>query len=277
MSKEKVNLGGLPVEDTPGAQVYKVPVESITLPSRGMVYPVESSLHMAESVDIRSMTARDEDILTSPALLRKGIATNELLRACVMDKTVAIDDFLVGDRNALLIALRASSYGSEYEAQVMCPSCEEQFSHKFNLRGLPIRPLKVEPIEPGVNLFKFIMPSSGAEVLFKLLTGKEEKLRSEEQKRRKKAIGVGGIDNNVTGMLFHTIMSIAGITDRKEIAMMIGDMPVRDSLELRSYIEEISPSVDWFEDIQCNSCGEEREVEMPVTVDFFWPSTRRKR
>jgi len=280
MSKEKIDLGKQVQQENAEpatAQVYNVPVECVALPSRGKVYPKESSLHMKPTVNIRSMTARDEDILTSPALLRKGIAMNELLRACIMDKSVDVDDFLVGDRNALLIVLRASSYGAKYEAQVMCPECEETFEHAFDLSKLPIRPLNVEPVEPGVNLFEFTLPISGMKVLFRLLTGKQERERAEEQKRRKKAMGVGGIEDNVTSMLFRSIISIDGNDDRKEIKRAVDNMPSMDSRELRDYIDEISPVVDWVEKIECLACGEETEVDMPVTADFFWPSSRRRR
>lgn len=279
--KEKVSLDTAAVQSPPlptqppeSAPTWSVPVQDVVLPSKGLVYPVESALHNRNSVEIRSMTAREEDILTSRALLRQGKAMSTLLRSCIMDKSVDPDDMLVGDRNAILIAIRASGYGVSYESKIECPECEASYEHEFNLGSFETKELKQDPVKPGENLFSFKLPLSGKEVLFKLLTGAEEKELSLIQERIKKAKGVGSVENNITLRLIHQIVSLDGVTDRKEIRNIVENcMLAGDSLALRKHIEKVSPGLDMTKFVTCPQCGEESEVEMAVGPEFFWPGT----
>ena len=112
---------------------FDIPTEVIPLPSNGVIYPQESPLHMKDSVEIRAMTARDEDILTSRALIKKGTVITELIKSCLIDKTIDVDEMVSGDRNAIMTALRITGYGSEYKVEVDCPACGERSKQDFNL------------------------------------------------------------------------------------------------------------------------------------------------
>lgn len=271
--QERVKLGSRPPGvPAPEPQAYRVPTDVVTLPSRGLVYPVESPLHRRDGVEIRGMTARDEDILTSRALLRQGRAMSMLMQSCLMDKSIDVESMLVGDRNAVLVAIRMSSYGAQYTATITCPECEAQFENSFDLSKLEIHFLDAEPAREGANAFEFVLPS-GRRVEFKLLTGAEEREISDELDRRKKKVG-GMAESNVTARLFHQIVSIDGVTDRQTLSGMVRDMPARDSLELRRYMDRISPYVDMVQEVRCSGCGTSAEVDMPVGAEFFWPSTR---
>ena len=151
-----------------------VPTDAVPLPSKGIVYPQQSPLHMAEIVEIRSMTAHDEDILTSRALLKQGKAISTLLRSCLVNKLIDPDDMLVGDRNAVLIAIRVTGYGADYEAEVVCPRCDENSKHVFDLSRLEIKPLSAAPVEPGRNEFEFELPKTKRKIRFKLQTGGDD-------------------------------------------------------------------------------------------------------
>jgi len=285
MSEEKVSLGKNP---SPQQQQKKhaadmllaaggggvdiaVPVVSVEIPSGGAIYPVDSSLHGKSSIDIKSMTAKEEDILTSGPLLRQGKAMSTLLKSCIIDKSINPEDLLVGDRNAILIAIRVSGYGAEYGAKIECRECGDQFDHEFSLAKIPVRSLEASPIEEGRNLFYFELPVLKKQVAFKLLTGAEERELTQLQDRTRKALGVGAPENNVTMRLLHQVVSVDGETDRQLLARLIRKMPARDSLELRKYIDKISPGVDLKEFVTCASCGEETEVDVPFGADFFWP------
>ena len=111
---------------------FEVPVETVPLPSRGAVYPHDSSIYGRETVDIKAMTAREEDILTSRALIKKGTVITELLKSCIVDKTVSSEHMLVGDRNAIMTAIRITGYGSEYKVEVDCPHCSERSSSRHS-------------------------------------------------------------------------------------------------------------------------------------------------
>jgi len=92
----------------------KFPTEVVDLPSQGLLYPKDSPLSSG-TIEIKYMTAREEDILTSANLIKKGIVIDKLLEALIIDKSIKLDDMLLGDKNAILIASRILAYGKDYE------------------------------------------------------------------------------------------------------------------------------------------------------------------
>lgn len=267
-----------PTMHMPGAPVSNVmkddfgldiPAETVPLPSLGLVYPPDHPLHGAETVDIRPMTAREEDILTSRALIKKGTVITHLIESCMIDKSIRANDLISGDRNALMIALRITGYGAEYKAEITCPECDTQSKYAFDLSEMPINRLGAEPDNPGENSFTFILPYTKKEVKFKFLTGSDEEELQRTESRRKKMGQLS--ESNITTRLESAIISIAGVTDRAKINHFIRNMPARDSRALRKYIDEIEPGIDltaWFE---CPACGEGSELGVPLGVSFFWP------
>jgi len=248
---------------------FEIPVESVPLPSRGKVYPIDSGFANEESVEIRCMSAREEDILSSRALIKNGTVITKLIQSCLLNKSVDPLDLVSGDRNSLLIALRTTGYGSDYTAKVTCPDCEEQFENEFSLNGLKIKELGAEPIQPNTNLFLFTLPRTQKEVHFKLLTGREEQEISVTESRRKK-LG-NQVETNITSKLLYSIVSLDGDTDRVKIASFVRNMPAMDSRALRKYISDIEPDIDMRQHATCTSCGEESEVTVPLGISFFWP------
>jgi hypothetical protein len=250
-----------------------IPMELVPLPSSGKVYPPGSSLHNLDVVEIRPMTAREEDILTSRALLKKGTVITELIKSCLADKSVNPNELLGGDRNALMVAIRITGYGPEYKAEIECAECNVKSPHGFNLGELPIKRLELEPVSSGANLFQFQLPFSKKTVKFRFLTGRDEEeimLMNEKQKK----LGLGG-ESNVTTNLMHSIVSIDGVEDRAKIVNFIKHMPARDSLALRNYIRDNEPGVLMKQETSCPACGHTEEVSMPLGVNFLWPSAAR--
>ena len=134
---------------------WEVPVSSVPVPSQGKVYPVNTALHGVDTLDIKAMTAHEEDILTSRALIKKGMVISYLIKSCLIDKTIDADNLLVGDRNALMISIRITGYGSDYGAKVSCPECDHVSPQRFNLTDLEIKRLVIDPVSPGENIFSF--------------------------------------------------------------------------------------------------------------------------
>lgn len=269
--KEKISLSGPPgAQVEPGESGYVPPSETVPLPSKGAVYGLDSPLANKDLVEIRSMTARDEDILTSRALIKQGKVISALLKSCIVDKRVDPDKLLTGDRNALLVAIRITGYGAQYEADATCPECGEVSKVEFDLAQLPIKPLSEAPVRPNENLFSFHLPVLKKEVIFKLLTGEDERDMSVAAERSKKA-GVTQ-DAAVTTRMLYLIQSIGSEKDRNKLVKLIKDMPARDSKALRQHIDKISPGIEMNQVITCRSCGEAREVDVPVGTEFFWPS-----
>jgi len=250
-----------------------IPLETVPLPSSGKVYAQGTSLFNAETVEIRAMTAREEDILTSRALLKKGTVITELIKSCLVDRSINPYELLGGDRNALMVAIRITGYGPDYKAEIECSECNTKSPHDFNLGELPVRRLAIDPVTPGLNLFEFVLPYSRKKVKFRFLTGRDEEEIMATSERQKK-LGLS-TESNVTTNLMHSIVSIDGVEERAKISNFIKYMPARDSLALRNYIKENEPGVVMKQETSCPACGYSEEVSMPLGVSFLWPQSGR--
>lgn len=263
-----------PVQDPsadphPADDGYTPPVTTVPLPSRGIVYPPDSALYLCENIDIKAMTAKEEDILTSVNLIKRGTVLTTLMRACIMNRLIDPDKMLVGDRNAVLIAIRVSAYGPEYPATVTCVECGESFEHTFDMSRLPVKGLEVEPAGgPGTNAFIFELPVSRRKVVFKLMdVASTARLEKDAEAIRKN----GGQEAGVTMRLRAQVLQIEGV-DPKDLPKAIAGLPARDSRALRAYMDDIAPGVDMVQEVECPSCGTTKEVDVPLGPQFFWPS-----
>jgi hypothetical protein len=251
------------------SSIPQIPAELISLPSKGLIYPVGSPLANEESVEIKAMDAYCEDILTSRALIKNGTVINQLLKYCMLNKTIDPEEMLSGDRNAILIGLRVTGYGSEYETKITCNSCDKDFDNTFSLGALKVKGLGAKPLQPNTNLFNFRLPHSGAETHFKLFTAKDEAEIAKILEGKKK---VGNqIDGSVTTKLFQSVVSINGETDRQKIAYAVKSMRASDARALRQHINDIEPEVDMKQKVMCPHCDTQSEVNMPLGSTFFWP------
>jgi len=250
-----------------------VPQELVPLPSMGKVYHPESPLHGLETIEIKAMTAKEEDILTSRALLKKGTVITELIKSCLINRSIDPLQLLSGDRNALMVAIRITGYGPEYNVELECPECGVKSPHAFDLSALPIQRLEIEPVQTGMNLFEYELPYSKKKVRFKFMTGRdEEEIMVMNEKQKKMALGT---ESNVTTNLLYSIVSIDGVSDRNKIASFVRMMPARDSLALREHIKNTEPGIVMRQDTTCEACGHIEEVGMPLGVTFLWPQARR--
>lgn len=249
-----------------------LPTEIVPLPSSGLVYPSNSPLYGKEFVEIKAMTAREEDILTNKVFLKNGTVITELIKSCLIDQTINPLDMLTGDRNALMVAIRVTGYGSDYEAETECASCEQKTKQVFDLR-FPIQRLQIEPVSEGTNLFAFTLPYCKKVVHFKFMTGKDEQDITTLAERQKKA-GIK-VEASVTTNLTYCIESIDGITNKADIAAFVKMMPARDSLALRNFIKTQEPGIIMKQEQICPECGHAEEVTMPMGVSFLWPSVSK--
>ena len=251
------------------ASAFKVPTEFVPLPSFGLVYPPSSPLHNLKEIEVRYMTAVDEDILTSRSLLRSGKAIDAVLQNCILDARINPEELLSGDKNALITFLRVSGYGPEYKVEIDCPGCEETSKYEFDLSQLEMKTLDIQPIEKGENRFYFQVPT-GTHIEFKFLNSAEEKEISDAQDRIKRSTN-SPIDRNVTTRLKNTILSIDGNNDPSLINQYVDSLNVRDSRALRKHMEDNTPDIDMNQEFNCSHCGHRGEVDVPISVGFFWP------
>ena len=242
----------------------KFPTEVVDLPSRGLLYSKDSPLSSG-TIEVKYMTAREEDILTSVNLIKKGVVIDKLLQSLIVDKSIKLGDLLLGDKNAILIASRILAYGKEYTVDV------EGKSVKVDLTTLKDKFLDESLVSPGVNVFEFELPATKRKLTFKLLTSNDEMAILDEVKGYEK-IG-DGISRDLTTRLKHQILSVDGDTKKASIDGFVDNEFLSiDSIAFRSYVSDIMPDVD-MTSTYTDPDGNEKEFMVPMTVTFLWPST----
>lgn len=254
--------------------INTVPAELVRLPSEGKIYSAESGLMGRADIEIKAMTTREEDILTSRAYAKKGTTITELIKSCVTDKTVDVDQLVSGDRNALMVAIRITGYGSSYKAEVKCPGCGQANTQEFDLTNLSLKPIGSDPVAEGVNEFECKLPHTGAMATFRLLTAKDEEELVAQHERKKKMFN-SPVDTLLSDQLKMSILSVNGKRDRNALAWFVDNMNGQDSLALRDAISRTKPDVDMHQLFECQHCDHAEEVEMPITSEFFWPKSAR--
>jgi len=242
----------------------KFPTEVVDLPSQGLLYPTDSPLSSGK-IEIKYMTAREEDILTSANLIKKGVVIEKLLESLVIDKSIKIDDLLIGDKNAVLIAARILAYGKEYSVEYDGQKIE------VDLTQLKDKKLDESKVSKGVNEFDFELPATKRKLTFKLLTsGDEKEIEKEIEGYRKIGDGIG---YDLTTRLKYQIVSIDGDSKRASINSFVeNEFLSRDSMAFRTEVSRIMPDVD-MTSTYTDSEGNEKEFTVPMTVTFLWPTS----
>jgi len=250
---------------------FVAPTEFVEIPSGGM-YPENHPMHGKDVLEIRFMTAKEEDILSSQTLLKKGIALERMLDSLIIENGLKARDLLIGDRNALIIAARISGYGANYKTQTICPACGGRSHIDFDLNKRAIKKssesetLKLEKLKNGN--FQTQTPYSKFKIEFRLLNGKDEMNLSRiniDKKKNKMP------ESYLTDQFKMMIVSIEGHNDKSIIERYVDNMPTRDSRHIRACYKIASPDVKVTHDFSCVSCSYEQELEVPFNADFFWP------
>ena len=239
---------------------FKLPTETVELPSKGLMYPKDSALASGK-VEMKYMTAREEDILTNASYIQNGTVIDRLLKALIVSD-INYDNILVGDKNAIMVAARILSYGKDY---TIIYGGE---SHTIDLSLLDNRPIDESLYNGPETEFSFTLPSAEIEIKFKLLTHGMEKKVDSEIKGLKKIQKENAPESTIR--LKHMITEVDGSRERKEIRDFVDNyFLARDARAFREYYNNIQPDVDMNVTLDIN--GEEEVVDLPITLNFFWP------
>tara|TARA_B100002019_G_scaffold46397_1_gene39075 strand:+ start:10710 stop:11654 length:945 start_codon:yes stop_codon:yes gene_type:complete len=261
-------------KSTDVVQKVEYPTEVVDLPSRGWFYEPTSPLASGK-IDIKYMTAREEDILTSQNLIKKGVVLDKLLEALIATPGVNLDDVLVGDKNAIFIAARILAYGKDYNIKFKDPSTNEDVQDVIDLSKIEPKEFDFENYERGSNLFEFELPFCKKKVHWSLLSHKDEQNIDAELKAMKKFTKNKNETNEVTTRLKYVIKAIDGNDDRNSIKQFVDrELLARDSLAFREHIKENTPDLDMTFNFESEDTGYEERMTIPLGVDFFYPSTR---
>jgi hypothetical protein len=250
------------------------PSEIVDLPSNGHFYDSSSPLSNG-TINLKVMTAKEEDILTNQNYIKKGIVLDKLIESLIVDKDIKLDDLLLGDKNAVFVATRRFAYGDSYgPLQIKCPSCRENNECTFNLIELKYKEIDFSKYEPNVNKFDIQLPYCKKTVTCKLLTSGDERQIENETKMLQKI--KTGSTAEVTTRLRYTIVAVDGNNNKQEIQKFVeNELTSRDSLELRKLVKERTPDIDLNFNFKCEHCNHEERIGVPLTVQFFWPDTNR--
>ena len=248
------------------------PTEFVDLPSKGELYPETHPLYGVESLEIRHMTAKEEDILTSEALIKKGIALDRLLDSLIVEKKVKAAELLIGDKNAVLIAARITGFGPEYSVSIACPSCSTTQDADIDLSEIENK-VGDEGFEDVTRLengnYELTFPHyEGLTVEVRLLRGRDEHLIMKAREKRKK---LKLPDANITDQLGSIIARVNEVTDATLLKQFVEQCPTRISRDIRNRYDRIVPDIDLSFEFTCESCDHLEKVGMPLTAQFFWP------
>lgn len=255
-------------------QKVEYPTEVVELPSKGWFYDSTSPLASGK-IDIKYMTAREEDILTSQNLIKKGVVLDKLLEALIATPGVNLDDVLVGDKNAIFIAARILAYGQDYKIKFKDPSTSDDVEDTIDLSKIGPKEFNFEGFERGSNLFEFELPFCKKKVHWSLLSHRDEQNIEAELKAMKKFTKNKNETSEVTTRLKYVIKAIDGVDDRNSIKKFVDrELLARDSLAFREHIKENTPDLDMTFNFESEDTGYEERMTIPLGVDFFYPSTR---
>ena len=235
----------------------KFPTEMVDLPSKGLLYPEGSPLRSGQ-IEMKYMTAREEDILTNQNYIQQGTVLDKLIESLIVSK-IDIKELLVGDKNAILIVSRILGYGQDYEFE------NRGTVYKVDLTEMVDKELPSDVNYENGNNFEFTLPSSNNQITFKLLTHGDELALDQELKGLKKINSNGSPE--LSTRLKYIITSVNGDSDRKTVREFVdNELLARDSRALRQEIKRISPDIDLT--IKDDD-GE--DIAIPISLNFFWP------
>jgi hypothetical protein len=243
------------------------PTETIDLPSKGVFYPEDSPLRSGQ-IELRYMTAKHEDILTSQNLIQKGVVLDRLIDALIATKGVKAADLFLGDLNAVMVAARILGYGKDYDVSLECPACGSTVEQIINLSDLETEnsPETIESSE-----FTLVLPLSKAEITLKLLTRGDELAIDKELKALKKISS--DVESESTSRLKAMIKSVNGDSSNGKVWAFVDSLLVKDARYLREQYRTKVPDINFNVSVDC-SCGTEQKVRLPIGVNFFWPDAR---
>jgi len=240
------------------------PTMIVDLPSKGKLYPPENPLSLG-FVEMKFMTAKEEDILTTESYIKKGVVLDKLFQSLIVTK-INYNTMLIGDRDAIMMAARIYGYGELYETKIQTPSGNTQ-TVPINLNDIPHKVVDESLYSSGENKF-FFKTTAGTNIEFHLLTNGDQ---NDIQEILRKAKKPDARDTQLTTRLYQMIDAIDGNTDRKFIKLFVeNEFRALDSRKFREYVNEIQPGIDMDIDVVDEETGDSFRTSVAIGLDFFW-------
>ena len=257
-------LGGFQQQ---GQKSFPFPTEIISLPSKGLCYPEGSALSKGE-ITIKLMTAKEEDILTSTNLIKKGIQLDKLLESIVVEPGVHINDLLVGDKNAILVTSRMLAFGPDYQISIRDNGSGQNVEVNVDLSQIQVKEIDESLLNKN-NEYEYTLPVSKTTIKFKLLTHGDELAINKDIEATEKVLKQG---NEITARYRRIIVEVDGNRDLGYISNFVSNQLLAgDSRGLRKYMKSITPDLDLTFNYE-HSDGEMEALRIPFGLNFFYPT-----
>jgi hypothetical protein len=274
--EENINIqrGGTPVQTQQPQQTtstFNFPTQVISLPSEGKVY-AESNPLSKGTLEIKYLTAREEDILADSNLINKGVVLDKLLESVVVQVGVNADDLVTGDKNAVYLAARVLGYGPEYDVEITDPFSSERQKVSIDLTKIQTKDIDYSLLNTE-NRYAFLLPSQ-TKIIFKLLTHKDEKdITNEINALARLTKGKGG-SSEVTTRLKYMILSVNDNSDRGYVNNWVSNQFLaKDIQAFRAYVKSISPDLNMKFEFISDVTGESEALDIPFGINFFYPAS----
>ena len=236
-----------------------LPYDVVTLPSEGIFYT-----NRKKSVKVTYLNASDENLLASQSLQGTGDLVDTLLAKKILDKDIDTSSMPECDKQAVLIFLRNTAFGSKYQVQVTDPKTEKLFDAEVDLSVISTKDIEIEVDEN--NEFDFYLEKSKKKVKLSLLTPQDEKeLREIDEANKGEKV-----NPFMTKQLEKMVKEIDGERDRMTLAQYIQTMPILDSQSIRKIVRKNTPALKLNTTVTTPS-NEEISVTISLGVEFFRP------
>ena len=262
--------------DNPFGLSFVVPTEIVTLPSGGHLYPENSALKGLKEVEVKSMTAAEEDIMINDSFIQKGVVFDRLIDSIMITPGIKSEELQDCDKLAILMSARKTGYGDAISFSVSCGACNHDYDIDASLTQMLERS-EENPYEPrsgegweyleDSNTYSFNITSVDIDANIKLLTRSEVKdlMASREQKKR-----LGLPFNETIEFLRAVLVSANGITDRTSLNKLAEILPASAARRIR-YVHNVNlPKIDTSQEVTCPACGQEETKEVPFSLGWFW-------
>lgn len=274
-----ISRGTQPIQSKPQTEqspqptpvkTFDFPTQIISLPSEGKCYPPTNPLSKG-TLEIKYMTAKEEDILSSQNLIKKGVVLDKLFESVIVQPDVNPDDLVIGDKNAVFLATRILGYGPDYEVEVTDPFSGEKQKVTIDLSAIETKDIDFSLLNSD-NRYEFELPTSKTKITFKLLTHKDEKDITAEIQALERLAKNKDTASDVSTRLKYMITSVNGDTDRGNVTKFTKNMLARDTRAIREYIKSISPDLNLKYDFVSEVTGESEALDIPFGISFFYPA-----
>lgn len=245
----KVNQmeGGVPTDRPEPPTMTYAEVVDVTLPVP-MDHPTRGELRKAE---VRELTGEDEEYLS------KGRARHDRINRLVERGTVSlegedVDESIVrampmGDRDALMVAIRRATYGDDVDLDLICNSCQAENNITVNLAT------EIETIS-GEDRAEVPLRKGGVAVI-RWPTGEDEAAVQREIEKNRKTVTGAEVNSLLLGRI---LVSVGGQTAIGE--QTARSLPMATRKDIVNFLEENTPGPKLEVEHECVECGAKSPV-----------------